>query len=239
MQAYAQTSLKLNPPRANITEAIIKKGDTLVVTLDFRMEGASIYYSIGVDDKPDNPTFLYTEPIIITKPCLLKARTEHEDFTSSDYIWGTYLDPGIAIQNIEFSISPDPKWQADGIGSLIDGQLGNTNLRKGYLGFDSGPVSMTITFEKPEFVSGLIISNLVQQAYWIFTPETFYDPKSEFTYNFIQAPQPVSKNYNTIQIEPRTTKALIIELSPLEKIPEWHVGTDKKGWMFLDEIIVY
>ena len=61
--------------------------------------------------------------------------------------------------------------------------------------------------------------------------------KENFTHN-----KPSPKQCNLQQIKPGEkikSNKLKLTLSPLQKIPDWHPGKGKHGWLFIDEIKVY
>ena len=84
-----------------------------------------------------------------------------------------------------------------------------------------------------------MISYIVNQGAWIFAPESIRIPKENIQLSFSPTKQSAEKKYLSIDLKKKNRKRLSLEINPLQRIPDWHPGKGKSGWLFIDEIIVY
>ncbi len=163
--SFAQ-KIQLSPPKANVQMAMVSKDHPQNLVLDFRMEGATIRYTLD-GNEPTIKSKLYKRTLNINKPCIIKAKAFHQDFDPSETVTATFVASGKKILNYIVS-EPNPKYADEGSKTLFDGQFGNMSYAKNYLGYDKGPVEITIQPDTFQFITTIHISYLTNQGAWIF-----------------------------------------------------------------------
>lgn len=239
--SFAQ-KIQLSPPKANVQMAMVSKDHPQNLVLDFRMEGATIRYTLD-GNEPTLKSNRYQRPIKISKPCIIKAKAFHHDFDPSATETATFVASGKKILNYMVS-EPNPKYAADGSKTLFDGQFGDMSYAKNYLGYDKSPVEIMIQPDASQVISKVHISHLTHQGAWIFGPSkiSVYDGNNKLLIqkNFEGSTQKQASNHNIITLTVPKTKYNQLKLvsEPKSSIPEWHDGRGLPAWFFVDEVWV-
>jgi hypothetical protein len=141
-------------------------------------------------------------------------------------------------------LNPNPKYAGNGSKTLFDGQFGNMSYDKNYLGYDKGPVEITIQPDPDQFITTIHISNLTNQGAWIFGPSkiSVFDENNKLLIqkSFEDSTQKSTSNHSiqTINVPKKQYNQLKLVIEPVSSIPEWHDGKGSKAWLFVDELWV-
>jgi len=239
--SFAQ-KIQLSPPKANVQMAMVSKDHPQNLVLDFRMESAEIRFTED-GSEPTKKSKKYKKTIKITKPVMIKAKAFHQDFDPSETVTATFVSKGKKILNYHVS-EPNPKYADEGSKTLFDGQFGNISYGKNYLGYDKGPVEITIQPDAEQFMTTIHISHLTHQGAWIFgiSKISAYDENNKLLIqkNFDDSTQKQASNHNIITLTVPKTKynELKLVIEPVSSIPDWHDGRGHLAWLFLDEVWV-
>ncbi len=239
--SFAQ-KIQLSPPKSNVQMAMVGKAHPQDLVLDFRMEGATIRYTLD-GNEPTLKSNRYQRPIKISKPCIIKAKTFHQDFDPSPTVTATFVASGKKILNYIVS-EPNPKYAADGSKTLFDGQFGDMSYTKNYLGYDKGPVEITIQPDAAQVISNIHISYLVNQGSWIFGPSkiSVYDENNKLLIQkiFDDSTQKQASNHaiTTLTVPKTNYNQLKLVVEPVSTIPDWHDGRGQLAWFFVVEVWV-
>lgn len=239
--SFAQ-KIQLSPSKANIQMAMVSKAHPQKLVLDFRMEGATIRYTLD-GTEPTIKSKLYRRPLNINKPCIIKAKAFHQDFDPSETVTATFVASMKKILNYIVS-EPNPKYTADGSKTLFDGQFGNVSYAKNYLGYDKGPLEITIQPDAAQIISNVHISHLTHQGAWIFGPSkiSVFDENNKLLIqkNFEDSIQKSTTNHsiNTLHVTKKMYNHLKLVIEPVSTIPDWHDGRGNPAWFFVDEVWV-
>jgi hypothetical protein len=220
--------------------AMVSKAHPQKLVLDFRMEGATIRYTLdGIE--PTLKSKLYKRPLNINKPCFIRAKAFHQDFDPSETVTATFVASGKKILNYIVS-EPNPKYADEGSKTIFDSQFGNMSYAKNYLGYDKGPVEITIQPDAEQFITTIHISHLTNQGAWIFGPSkiSVYDENNTL---LIQKSfdssihKSLSKHgINSLKVTKNKYRQLKVVIESVSSIPEWHDGRGNPAWLFLDEV---
>ena len=244
---FSQTTFQLAPPMLKY-ESVFFSGTTSFKVI-FNQPGAEVRYTLN-GNEPTANELLYSTPISITKRTQVKVKNFGNNFLPSETVSVTFVNDGKAIHQIQFS-KPNESYIKSKADILNDYIGGITNYRSGtWLGYDNDTVTIEIDLIKKETINTILISLLQDENSWIFLPEqimvyyynykqkTFLEiGKEEFTH---RTPGPKQNNMREIKpFQKKKSDKLKLVLLPLKKIPDWHPGKGKHGWLFIDEIKVY
>lgn len=239
--SFAQ-KIQLSPPKANVQMAMVSKVHLQNLVLDFRMESATIRYTLD-GNEPTLKSKRYQRPLKINKPCIIKAKAFHQDFDPSETVTSTFIASGKKISNYIVT-EPNPKYANEDSKTLFDGQFGNMSYTKNYLGYDKGPVEITFQPDSHQFITTIHISYLTHQGAWIFGPSKILvideNGKLIFQKTFKESTQKSTLNHsiNTINVPKKQYNQLKLVIEPVSSIPDWHDGRGYPAWFFVDEVWV-
>ncbi len=239
--SFAQ-KIQLSQPKANVQMAMVSKDHPQNLVLDFRMEGATIRYTLD-GNEPTLKSQRYQRPIKIIKPCIIKAKAFHQNFDPSATVTATFVASGKKILNYMVS-NPNPKYADEGSKTLFDSQFGNMSYTKNYLGYDKGPIEIMIQPDAAQDISNVHISNLTNQGAWIFGPSkiSVFDENNKLLIqkNFDDSTQKQTSNHAITTFTFAKTKynQLKLVIEPVSSIPDWHDGRGLSAWFFVDEVWV-
>ncbi len=239
--SVASQTLQLAPPQTPAARLILAPEST--VSFDFRMKNAVIRYTTD-GNEPDENSPVYRQPISVTKPDRIKAKSFCDGFLPSETKTVQVLSLAAgSIDSIAISPKPD-KYAANGWRTLCNGQLGDENFRENWLGFDQQEVSLRCFFNKKKKIRLLTVSLMRQQGAWIFLPQAVevFDKKEKLIARkaITNAGEdlPPSLELVEISIPKKKYRELTLRLKALPSLPEWHPGNGQSGWVFLDEVFV-
>jgi hypothetical protein len=239
--SFAQ-KIQLSPPKSNVQMAMVGKDHPQNLVLDFRMEGATLRYTLD-GTEPTLKSKRYKKPLNIKKPCIIKTKVFHQDFDPSETVTATFVASGKKVLNFIVSES-NPKYPGNGSKTLFDGQFGNMSYDKNYIGYDKGPVEIMFQLDPDQFITTIHISNLTNQGAWIFGPSkiSVYDENNKLLIqkSFDDSTQKKASNHaiTTFKVPKTKYNQLKLVIEPVSTIPEWHDGKGSKAWLFVDELWV-
>ncbi len=237
-----QPLLQLAPPQTESSRLFAQPGQA--IAFDFRLAGAEIRYTTD-GSEPVATSSIYKQPVYAFGLAEVKAKSFKQGFEPSATTSVSLLQPG-DLRVDSLAITPPPKkYMANGWQTLCDGRLGDGNFQANWLGFEEKAVTIQLFFGKKTKVSKLAIGYLRQQGAWIFGPSEVqvFDAKGRLLASQAIAnaavEQASSAGFISIQLSKGRRKSLTIKLLGLPMLPDWHPGKGSKGWIFLDEVVVY
>lgn len=199
---------------------------------------------------PDSTSFLYNDPIIISKPVNLKVA-----FFNGNHLRGSVITlPFVFHKALGAKISLNGLYAdryngGGGLNSLTDGIKGTLDfhdgLWQGYEGIDfEGIIDLGEELEISK-VSPSFLSNVES---WIFLPEQVEISLSRDNINYKTLPTicnniPLTNSDIFIKDFPvsfnkEIARFIKVKAVSIKKCPPWHSGAGGKAWLFIDEIIV-
>lgn len=221
------------------------------VTLDFRIEGAVLRYTYD-GKEPTKKSKKYKSSLSFKKSGLLKIKAYKKGFIPSETVSIRLNRVKSLHGNVAIKINPEPQPPYAGNAlahTLIDFKGGSTNFHDGnWLGYNSGPIEITLKIPPSNKVKELVISSLNSPDSWIFPPTLIQLASSDDDKEFVELENRVipelgkdnksDKAYYSFKLKGDLNSFIRITIHPLKKLPEWHPGKGNAAWVFLDEIII-
>lgn len=241
--------LKLSRPMIT-TEGVVKKHQE--VDLKHPMPGVTIRYTLDGSDPDSLKSQVYDHSFDFSETTVIKARACKDGWNCSGVFDFTCFVEGTKPQHVELLETPDPQYPGEGAQSLTDGRKGVPDVLKepSWLGYQQQPFIAGVSFDgNAPKVSKIVLSYCKNIGGHVFPPDQVEvwagDDKTKLTMiKKMKIDQP--KGYDplkvvalSIPIEPSTHKYYKVVAKPVSKIPEWHSGKGKKGWVFIDELFIY
>ena len=209
-----------------------------------------------IDDAPIHYTLDGTEPtfaspvcdslLSIKENCTLKAKAirpagESRTLTEKVSFSKSTTKPIKANQPV------NPQYEFAGISTLVDGLKGNGNYKTGrWIAFYKNDMDATIDLQQPTEISSVAITTCVEKGDWVFDARSLSVEVSEdgktFTkvaseeYPAMTEKDPNGLHEHQLTFDPVKTRYVKVVAQSEQKIPAWHGGKDKPGFLFVDEI---
>ncbi|WP_457617261.1 glycoside hydrolase family 20 protein [Lutibacter sp.] len=191
----------------------------------------------------------------IPKSITLSKSAELEiSVTKNNVKYGTNLKQSYSLHKaigakVNYKTAYNSYYKASGDDALVNGRLASNKYRdtnwQGFLGAD---VNCVIDLQEATTVSTIGARFLHKQKSWILAPswvsiEVSLDGNSWENWAKIEATVDEKSEQSTIEVYskqhlPKTIRYIKLFAKNVEKLPEWHEGSGKKGWLFIDEIFV-
>lgn len=208
---------------------------------------APIRYTLD-GTEPDGNSALYEGPVGISGGCTLKAIVVRDNMKTRTFVQ-KFADSKALGRPAVLNSEPLPKYRFGAPESLVDGVRGTFSYATGaWAGWFGTPVDVTVEMDGAAVYSSVTLSALVQKWNDIFNPLDLVVYVSEDNETFTEAARaefPVEgrddpdglKEY-TVNFPETSAKYIRVTSKTLESIPEWHGAHGRKGFTFVDEIIV-
>jgi len=254
--------LRLTPPILENTQQVLLQPQPL--RLKHYINGVTIRYTLDGTSPDSMRSPVYANDVTIEGNARLKAIAYKpgwysSDTTTTDFYKTTYR-PDSLIQ----LLPPDNYYKDEKGKTLIDGVKGDVNLSGGkWIGFRNNSMKALMIFNQPSVVSTVMVSSTVDTASYVMPPlslELWGGSDSAHLKLLkritpVQPPkpprppktakpgeslprQPAYLKLYTLGFKATTVRYLKLIANPVEKLPSWHSGKGKRGWFFVDELIV-
>ncbi len=249
-QIAAQDTFQLAPPYLRYQSVFFKK--QAHVAMEFAQPGTRIHYSIN-SLGPTEKDSVYSTPISLKNNAdCLTARVFGDGFFPSEIVWARFFKQGFKIKSAS-TTPPQERYPGNGKQTLIDGQGGITAYKSNtWMGFQTEEVTVFLTLKKSQKATQVLLHLLQDQDAWIFLPckmEVYGAKKGAQDWIFLGAQEArtstVRAQTASCQViitniaKPVKVKKMMLKITPVLHIPDWHPGKGKLAWIFMDEIIVY
>lgn len=245
----AQEEYQWAPPLLEYQTIFFKKETS--VSMKFAQPGTRIHYTTQ-QRKPTASDPVYSKPVAINKRYTkLSAAVFGGSYRASDAVSVEFIKDGLPFK-ANLLTPTNPKYPGTGPNTLYDNLGGITGISyPGWMGFNNDVVRVQLDLEKKTTVSELLIHTLQAEGSWVFLP-------SAITVYYIDAASGAKKVFGRLEYKAQqetsgaqcvsqrvrpaqkiSTNQLIIEMSVVNSIPDWHPGKGQQGWLFIDEIKVY
>lgn len=239
-------STRLNPPRIFVDRQIFN--DSIAIKLKSEFEDTRIYYTLD-GSEPDTLSSLYVDSFFLNRSATLKAMSELSGWSSSIIAERQFVHSKAQFLHGELSIAPAESYQSKGVESLFDFQKGSENFSDGnWLGWQGKHATATLELAEKQVIRKVYVSSISSPNSWIFFPKgikvyTSLDGKNFELSKEISVPPTPSEaltelKFFEIDIEPKVSKFLKVNLISTLKNPDWHPSAGEECWLFVDEILV-
>ena len=239
--------IKLNAPRLETGARIIR--DTgLMIRMRHFVPGATIRYTLNGSD-PDSTGQVYSAPFTITDRGQFRAKAYKPGWLASDATAATFYTQKYPPDSIRLLLPVDSNYLKYRPTILIDADKGDFSFGNGkWLGFHKNGLSALLYYRKPVTIEDFTFSSVIDIGSYIFPPaslEVWGGPDEHHLDQLgmltPQQPEKITPAYMTdyrINFPPRKIRCLKVVANPVKKLPKWHPGKGKPGWIFFDELLV-
>ncbi|MCC8071401.1 MAG: glycoside hydrolase family 20 protein [Bacteroidales bacterium] len=221
-------------PETNAIEAVLTTVDN-----------APIYYTLD-GSEPTASSALYTEPITLDKSATIKAIALREGGRPSTVYVDSVSFNKATSHPIELRNQPPSRYSADGPQTLVDGKFGPNGYSNGsWVGFYGNGLDAVIDLQQPTQVEEVTIRACVATGDWVFDARSL---KVETSMDGQTYTQVACEEYPAMKMSSDNIVTHAVKFSPVEaryvrviadaesKIPDWHPGAGRAGFLFIDEI---
>ncbi|MDD3737915.1 MAG: family 20 glycosylhydrolase [Lentimicrobiaceae bacterium] len=209
------------------------------------IDDCKIYYTTDGTEPTDKST-LYEGEITIKDTCTIRAVAI--DKNGKKRYWQKEITTNKAtFKPITLLTEPDSRYTYAGAEMLVNGVSSDIiNYKNGdWIGFQENDLVAVINLGSPTLVSNVAFKNLVNTGDWIFDAAEIIIEKSDNNSDFTNVRTEILPNKyashkielvnHNISFDPITTQYLKITIKP-NILPEWHKGSGKRAFIFVDEI---
>ena len=215
------------------------------VTL-FTQGDAPIYYTLDGSEPTDKST-RYTAPIEIRTGCTLRAIAQRDNIEVRPYT-RTFTANKALAHPIVLNTQPRDNYLYGAPQTLVDGFESDFTYSNGdWTGWFGDPMVVTIDMQGASYAS-VRLGTLVQKGMDIFAPLALKASVSEDGEHFTDAgsldipmetaADPDGLKSYTVTFPETSARYLRVEAQTVGEIPAWHGAHGKKGYLFVDEIVV-
>lgn len=222
--------------------------DRLTIELLAQNPTDDIFYSITTKDEPKiaGVSFLYTQPLTISKTSTIKAFSKNKANQSATVEAHFFKKPN--NYSIQIKSTYNPQYHAGGPDGLLDGILGAENWRKGdWQGYQSQDFEATIDLQQPKTITQISARFLQDMRSWILMPTKVDYLISEDNVHFSlfrtvdnsldpQTEQTTILNFTGTQFPGMTARYVKVVAHNFGVLPSWHQGAGGDAFIFIDEI---
>jgi len=238
--------IALNPPLLSANRVIFN--DSAVISAFHPVRGVTLKYSL--DDKdPDSALSPVTNGrIVLNNSAAVKVSAYGKGWLGSVPAKINVFKSSFRADSIRWKTPPsDPRYSSLGAGILIDTVKSDEmdfNNRK-WIGSQK-ELELLIAFKEPVELSSVGFSMEVNTGPYLFPPQSIRvaGGMSENNLHALSSSspeQPKKDKADFLFLTEKFTKQKIqflrINIVPVGKLPTWHPGKGKPGWIFLDEIL--
>ena len=227
-------------------EVALNKDEGCVEVTLSTQGNAPVRYTLD-GSEPDENSALYESPLKIKETCTLKAksyrpgmesRTFRKDFQGHKAMGRPVVGNG----------EPRPKYTFNYPDNLTDGVRGRNNFSSGeWVGMQGKPFDVTIEMSGEKY-SSLTLSACIAKGDYVFNPLSITVSVSKNDMDFqtvahVEYPiegknDPDGIKEYTVTFPETDSKYLHVTARTLEALPQWHGAKGRKGYLFVDEVIV-
>jgi uncharacterized membrane protein len=238
--------VELSPPVIQTAGGVFDNATSIKIKHPFR--GVDIRYTLdgSVPDSANSP--FYKDSIRIQTNTKLTARAFKKGWSGSVAVQAAYIKRGYKPDSVELLSPPDIKYKAPAR-VLYDGELGDQNFGSGqWLGYQNNESSFYLFFNHQIEIHNILVNLLKSTEQSIFLPVTMQvwvgmDKTHLKLAGQINSPVPPKNEpgllvQQTVSFKPVLVKCIKIVAQPVKMIPQWHASKGKRGWVFLNEVVV-
>jgi alpha-glucosidase len=150
----------------------------------------------------------------------------------------------------KYSILYDQKYCGDGEIGLTNGRLGTYNFFEEWQGFQGKELEIVIDLDTLKEIKEVEVRYMDAINDWIFAPKSvaLWTSQDGINYEKVNTLKIIgneTRDYNIVDVKKGTFKFSIQKIRYIKIVtetenmcPEWHYGSGKSCWTFMDEVIV-
>ena len=210
-------------------------------------ENAQLRYELG-DKQPTVKSKKFQKPFQLKKASTIRAGLFQDKKLIAETSQLIPVNKALG-KPVTFQTKYNPKYKANGDGSLTDGILGSTAFKDGkWLGFEGIDMDVTVDLGKVSAFDRVTINFLCDVNSGIHLPKTIHLLVSDDGENFKPAGSVINdegSKHGGAYIKPfaiasKQSKAryIKIEVKNIGEIPQGYLFPKTRAWIFADEIMV-
>lgn len=220
------------------------------VQLELALEDVDIYFTLD-GSMPNAHAVRYEKPLVIRQPGTLSAIALHPEFQNSEVVTLPFFKVSSQARQVEFNMDrqPNDRYPGSGPAGLGDLKKGTQNFQsEAWMGFQGGTIDIACDFQKQVNASKVTVSLLSAPDAWIFPPARaeLYEVVPGGALRLIDAwnngepgkEMQTGFRYVTFALNEPARK-LMVRVTAVQEIPEWHPGKGTPAWLFIDEIFFH
>jgi hypothetical protein len=248
-QFHDESVLRLSKPLL-VNEGIIR--DNEKIELKHSMPGVSIRYTLDGLAPDSINSRVYGEPLELKATSMVRAIACKPGWYCSEIFETTCFVDGFHPERAELLSMADKQYLGEGSKSLTDGKKGFTDLfrESSWLGFQNNAMVAGFDFgQRPPEVNSVVISIGRSLGSHVFPPaevevwggtsstDTRLIKSMKIDQPLVDEPQRMEGLKVPIPASKYSYYKLVVR--PVAKLPQWHGGKGKKGWVMVDEVFFY
>ena len=218
------------------------------VEVTFKAQGdAPVRYTLD-GTEPGKGSRLYRDTLKITESCTVTAVALREGIEPKYYKKSFEFHKAMG-RNVKITHKTHPKYTYDTPRNLVDGIRGSEIYKcNEWSGWYGKPFEAVIDMEGSEPYSSVTLGTLVNKASYIFNPLGMKVLVSDDGENFTEVAsaeyEPAAQDSQdgivdyTLTFPDTSARYLKVIAQNIESLPTWHHAAGRKGYVFVDEIIV-
>ncbi len=233
-----QQELNVAPPKVHATNTLIDS--SVILTADLRLDGVEIFYTTN-GKAPTKTAQKYERPLKVENEGVFKFKAFHPDWKPSETTLMKLYKKGYKPSKISWFTNAHDSYPGFGNTTVINENKGTLDFRdRQWQGFDSIAKSK-LYFDKSPFIKSITIGYLIDTKSWIFPPkkiELHLNHKDTIAIKMAPLAEKEIKKLEDVQILiDSKVDSITIIVHNTSELPEWHLGTGKSAWLFMDEWI--
>ena len=231
-----------------VTGKITAEPDNGRAVVELGAQGdAKIKYTLD-GKKPGLFSRTYKKPVVLDESAVLTAAA-FRDGIEPKMVVKEFVSHKAIGKNVVFSRPPHPKYVYESPVSLTDGVKGPDVFKSvEWTGWHGKDFEMTIDMGETEPYSSVSVGVLSDKPSYVFDPEkvtvSVSEDGTEFTevaaqeYAVDGADVPDEASVLTLTFPETAARYVRVKVTPVQKIPDWHIAAGKRTFVFIDEVVV-
>lgn len=208
---------------------------------------AKVKYTLD-GKKPGIFSRTYKEPVVLDESAVLTAAAFRDGIEPKMFVKEFVSHKAIG-KNVVFSRPPHPKYVYESPVSLTDGVKGPDVFKSvEWTGWHGRDFEMTVDMGETEPYSSVSVGVLSDKPSYVFYPEKVTVSVSEDGVEFTEvaaqeyavdgADVPDEASVLTLTFPETAARYVRVKVTPVQKIPDWHIAAGKRSFVFIDEVVV-
>ncbi len=208
---------------------------------------AKIKYTLD-GKKPGLFSRTYKKPVVLDESAVLTAAA-FRDGIEPKMVVKEFVSHKAIGKNVVFSRPPHPKYVYESPVSLTDGVKGPDVFKSvEWTGWHGRDFEMTVDMGETEPYSSVSVGVLSDKPSYVFNPEKVTVSVSEDGVEFTEvaaqeyavdgADVPDEASVLTLTFPETAARYVRVKVTPVQKIPDWHIAAGKRTFVFIDEVVV-
>jgi uncharacterized membrane protein len=239
-------SLQLPPPVLVNNEPVVK----MPFTIQFKhpVNGVSIRYTLDGSEPDSLRSPEYKGDLVINKSTQIKARAFKPGWITSTLLDNHFFTSTHIPDSAMNLLPPHDTQKGNGATTLTDQVKGDFDIAGSdkWLGFINNKMETIFWYADSVTISNIIVGTMVNTGGSMMPPVSIEiwggNEKDKLKKIKRFVPEQPSKHLPAafipyeISFAPVSVKYVKIIAEPVSKLPQWHYGKGKKGWLYVDEV---